>query len=184
MGYTYYCNSTGFNTQELYNTCEVGDFSGKFGAAVSSTGVFASSDGIGGSILVDPLPPLSQNFKQPMELSQPWNSITFRCNNLPMACATFVKVSDATTSPCAASFKQMDILTSAATGAPVVAAALSDGYSAEEFNAAVISSVLLCIFGGVLLGGVIVYFVMKRASGGGSPLLGGGAKSGDYALYN
>lgn len=92
LGYTYSCNPTSFTTGGLQYNCEVGDFSGKFGYALTET-----DDGrlqVEGSIEYDPLPPVASGYRSSSGISPPWASVVFHCpsSNTRLFCALLVPV--------------------------------------------------------------------------------------------
>jgi hypothetical protein len=93
QGYAYSCNPTSFTTGGLQYNCEVGDFSGKFGNALTE-----QDDGrlqVEGSIEYDPLPPVASGYLSSSGISPAWASVVFHCpsNNARLFCGLLVPVS-------------------------------------------------------------------------------------------
>ena len=89
QGWKYPCSSTYFAAGHT-TACEVGDFSGKFGAMMpdNSTG----SIWFDGEV-IDPVPAPSVNYVVKDTVSLPWASIVFHCpvDNTRILCAFFTK---------------------------------------------------------------------------------------------
>lgn len=82
----YNCTASAFMGDGNIRNCEVGDFSGKFGLMLPS--LVGQSDNVKftfyGSVLDDPNPPLSINYKQPDSRTHGWSHLVLSCPIVPV----------------------------------------------------------------------------------------------------
>jgi len=103
LGYAYACNSANYNAG-LYDQCELGDLSGKFGKLYPMKG-----SSIIKRTSVDFTPPYAMNYLETSKLAETWASIVVHCgqtypvaNTARIVCAKFLPMacpSAPTTSP-------------------------------------------------------------------------------------
>jgi len=147
-GYEYTCNET--YAVGMFSTCEVGDLSGKFGAAKSTNKIYQSS-----TTLYDYLPPIAANFKDSMRNSEMWTSVVFHClpDQTPLVCSSF---SSTYLSPCQDAFDQMAASSPYSTVASSSIFSSSLTYSKASLTLGVSLSVITSLICGIFLGALVV----------------------------
>lgn len=86
-GYTYACSPTNYFGSKLYDYCEVGDLSGKFGTVTVSGGKLV------GGPFIDPVAPVPAEYLTDSAFSPAWSSVVFHCTapSARTVCAKFLQ---------------------------------------------------------------------------------------------